>query len=129
MSNESDLRKCPECGKMGGRVMHIDEFPCKCGNVIKVAYAVCDCGFSWRAADDTFIDGCNISIENVEQLLSEVGEFFEEQGIFENENNGGSMEELIHRCLRCGEIAVQSRTNLYECTVCGFSWEVDAYNG
>jgi len=128
MNKESDLRKCPDCEQMAGHVMHIDEFPCKCGNNVKVEYALCDCGFSWRAVDGTFIDGCKIAVDNVEQLLDEVEEFFEDQGVFENENDGSSMEELIHRCLKCGELATQTKTNIYECTICGFSWEVNNYN-
>jgi hypothetical protein len=128
MNKKSDLRKCPECGEMTGHIMHIDEFPCKCGDVVTVEYAVCDCGMSWRAADGTFVDGCNMSIENVEELLSEVENFFEDQEVFAGENSVDSMEDLIHKCLKCGAVATHPRPDLYECTACGFSWEVDKFN-
>ena len=121
-------RECPECGQRTGIVMHTDEVPCTCGRSIVVEYVACVCGYSWRSADGVFMDGCQITIENVEELLGEVEEFFEEQGVFEGANSGDSMEDLIHKCLQCGEIAIQTKQNLYECTVCGFSWEVDKFN-
>ncbi len=128
MNKESDLRKCPECEKMTGRLMHVDVFPCKCGDKLEVEYTVCDCGLSWRSIDGAFIDGCNISVDNIGELLDEVEEFFEDQDIFEGEDVGDSMEDLIHKCIKCDEIATQSRPGLYECTACEFSWEVDKFN-
>lgn len=129
MNEKSDLRKCPECGKMTGHVMHIDKFPCKCGDTVQIEYAVCDCGLSWRAVDGVFLDGCNISISNIQELLEEVDEFLVDQEVFNDEDPVDFMEELIHKCLRCGELAAQLKANSYECTVCGFSWEVDKFNG
>lgn len=129
MAKDEDLRKCPECGDLTGHLMHVDKFPCKCGDKVCVEYAVCDCGMSWRAVDGKFIDGCVISVENVNELVEEVEEFFEDQGMFSGENPGDSMENLIHRCLKCGAIAAQAKENVYECTECDFSWEVDEFNG
>lgn len=128
MTDQISDRKCPDCGKKTGIVMHIDKIPCTCGRSIVVEYIACVCGYSWRAADGVFMDGCQITVEDVEELLGEVEEFFEDQDIFKGENSGNSMEDLIHKCLRCGKIATQTKQNLYKCTVCGFSWEMDEFN-
>jgi C4-type Zn-finger protein len=121
-------RKCPSCGDNTGAVMHSESIPCTCGRSIKIEYLICECGYSWRSADGKFLDGCLINVENVEELINEVEEFFEDQNIFETPQHGGSMEELIHKCLRCGEVAVQINSNTFECPTCGFSWEMDGFN-
>jgi len=121
-------RKCPSCGNNTGVVMHFEEIPCTCGRSVKMEYIVCECGYSWRSADDKFLDGCIINVENVEELINEVEEFFEDQGVFNNMQQGGSMEELIHRCLRCGEVVVQVNPTTFECPICGFSWEMGEFN-
>jgi len=130
MTDESDKRKCPSCGNNTGVVMYCEDIPCTCGRYVKIEYAVCDCGYSWRCADGRFLDGCMVSIENVSDMLCGIENFLEEQITNADKvfNNSNSMEELIHKCLRCGEIAVKINENSYECPVCGFAWETDKFD-
>jgi len=37
---------------------------------------------------------------------------------------------MIHKCLKCGELSIHTHTkpDVYECTVCNFSWEVEEFD-
>ena len=37
---------------------------------------------------------------------------------------GSSMQEIIHKCLRCDTTAFEIGPKLYHCPDCGFEWEV-----
>jgi ribosomal protein L37E len=35
-----------------------------------------------------------------------------------------TMQEVIHKCLRCNAIAYEIQSQSYYCSHCGFEWEV-----
>jgi acetyl-CoA carboxylase beta subunit len=35
-----------------------------------------------------------------------------------------TMQEIIHKCLRCDTISYEIQPQLYHCPDCGFEWEV-----
>ena len=133
--------KCPECGDDNGTVMHEDKFPCKCGETVTVRYHGCMCGFSWRTSDDIFVDGMKIDIDELQSIMENADNFFEGlqnlEGItlqvdpFHIPAKFGNMSDMIHKCIKCNEVAVEKKDGLYECSdpECGFSWEVDEFNG
>jgi len=123
MDDRSSLR-CQGCDSFG-IVMYTDEIPCVCGEMVHVNYVSCSCGFSWREANGLYIDGGKFSQEEVLELLSELENVFESEGAISNDT---PMGELIHKCIRCGAVAAQVKTGVYECTSCDFSWEVDKFN-
>jgi len=121
-----DLIVCRDCGKKTASIITVDEIPCSCGEIIRVKYISCTCGYSYRMAGDLFLDGNKINIEEVSSLLEDITQFFDEHNLFEPKDIGKPMESLIHKCLKCEELAVELTPGKYECTVCGFSWEIDA---
>jgi len=132
---------CPDCGKDTGSMMHSDLFPCKCGETVIVRYFGCMCGFSWRTSDDIFVDGMKLDVSAIEEIMDGAEDFLEGleklEGValklepFHVPKKFKNMADMIHKCLQCGEIAVEKKENFFECTdvECGFTWEVDEFNG
>lgn len=132
---------CPECGKNNGTLMHLDQFPCKCGETVIVKYYGCACGFSWRTSDDLFVDGMKIDVDTIDEIMDGAEDLFEgleklsqtsiKVDPFHVPTKFKNMADMIHKCLQCGEIAVEKRENFFECTDpnCGFTWEVDECDG
>jgi hypothetical protein len=118
-----DLIVCRDCGNKTASIITIDEIPCSCGEIIPVKYISCTCGYSYRMAGDIFIDGSKIDISQVASLLEDITEFFDGHDIFCDTLEDKPMESFIHKCLKCGELAAEISPGMYECTVCGFSWE------
>ena len=130
-------KECPRCGHQTGVVVHVDEIPCVCGKLTNVEYVACECGYSWRSANDQILDECQIEVSEAEELKSDLEAFLKEQGFdlehLDNanlsESLGNSMQDMIHKCLRCDSLAIKVSQNLYECTECNFAWEVDSLDG
>jgi hypothetical protein len=120
---EDELIVCRDCGKKTATIVGIDEIPCSCGEIIPVSYISCTCGYSYRMAGDAFLDGDKINLDKAGQVLDKINEFFEGIDIFGDDPK--PMGSLIHRCLKCEELAVETDPGKYECTICGFSWEID----
>jgi hypothetical protein len=121
---EGDTVVCRDCGNKTATIVGVDDIPCVCGEITKVYYISCTCGYSYRLAGDIFLDGDKLDLDQVGQVLEKINEFFEDVDIFSTEEPK-PMGSLIHKCLKCGELAVETDPNKYECTICGFSWEVD----
>jgi hypothetical protein len=43
---------------------------------------------------------------------------------FDKKEEASTMADLVHRCMKCNEIAYETSPGYYECSVCEFSWEV-----
>lgn len=41
-----------------------------------------------------------------------------------NQVSDKSMFDLVHKCLRCDEMAYEFEFGVYKCSKCGFIWEV-----
>lgn len=37
---------------------------------------------------------------------------------------GNNMLDMIHKCIRCGEVVVPLDDFNFECPFCGFEWEI-----
>ena len=122
---------CPDCRKETGEIVYVDEIPCEgCGDIVKVFYCSCDCGFSWREVGGKFLDGGKLDPMNINQLLDGMNDFFENvKDDLVKENPPIMMEDLLHHCIKCGGLAIEIKPNLFECVndTCGFSWERDPH--
>ena len=133
--------KCPDCGEMTGMLIHVDKFPCKCGDFVEVKFLGCPCGFSWRTSDDIFIDGVKVDVSSIQKIMEEADDFLEGLDKLNGVNldvdvnyrpaKFRSMSDMIHKCIKCGQVAIEKADGLFECTdrECGFSWEVDESDG
>lgn len=120
---------CPECNNGDTDMLHVDPLECAdCGSTMNIEYWVCDkCNYSFRVINDEFLDGNRITVESMDEAIEDLLEFLDEEGNpFEDDSNVGSMLDLIHPCVKCGEAmtAYNSKTSEYECLVCGFKWEI-----
>jgi len=43
--------------------------------------------------------------------------------LVENSTTGGTMQEVLHRCLKCNTLALEIKPKLYHCPECSFEWE------
>ena len=125
---------CPKCNNDSGGIVYQDCITCdKCGNHIVVDYYVCHvCGYSWRLNNGEFLDVQNIDHEGLDQMLDEIEVLIKEEfgdeslevDIKSESNTNSSMFDILHKCIRCGQIAYDNGNNSFTCESCGFQWEV-----
>jgi len=123
--------KCPDCERNSGEVIYGEEFICdKCDGELIINYCVCHtCGYSWRLKNNEFLDGHKIDEETINQMLGSFETFLKEElgttkSIIREVKNCSKMSDIIHVCIKCGEIAHPIDDCSFECPACGFKWEV-----
>lgn len=124
--------ECPNCKENSGGIMYKDVITCsKCGEHIVVDYCSCHiCGYTWRLNNGEFLDGNVVDEEGLEQMLEEIGTLIDEELGDEyaiekpKDREDLIMSDMIHKCIRCGEIAYPVGDYDFRCSSCGFEWEV-----
>ena len=124
--------KCPKCEKAELLVLHTDSIECiDCGSTMSIEYCLCpNCQWACRMNNGRFLDEMAMTTENLEGVVEDLEELLGECGdpeiTWAPESNIGSMLDLIHPCVRCGETMTvyNQDTSEYECLDCGFKWEV-----
>ena len=136
--------ECYSCKKDLGICMYKDKVICNdCGKEIVISYNACrECGFTWRDNNGKFMDGDVIDGEGLNEVLDGLDAIIESQNVppevmphldkeieamFESvadERTEKSMSNMIHKCIRCGEIAIPSDEFNYKCPFCDFEWEI-----
>jgi len=142
--------ECPGCKKDLGICMYKDKVICNdCGKEIVISYNACrGCGFTWRDNNGRFMDGNVIDEESISEVLGGLDEIIKSQPLLNDENvppeamlhldkeieamfesvaderTEKSMLGMIHRCIKCGEIAIPIDKFNYKCPFCDFEWEI-----
>lgn len=131
--------KCPDCEKDSGAVMMVDTIICdRCGDELDISYCSCICGYTWRLKNDEFLDGSKIDEESIDQLLKDVESVLDEEladvidDAFDeatppkkrSPRKYSNMSDMLHSCIKCGEMAYPSDDYSFKCSVCGFEWEI-----
>jgi len=141
--------ECPGCEEDLGICMYKDKIICNdCGKEITISYNACrGCGFTWRDNNGRFMDGGVIDGESMVEVLNGLDVSIRTQpsmslddinvppemteneieALFEsvaNERMEKSMSNMIHKCIKCGELAVPIDEFNYKCPFCGFEWEI-----
>jgi len=142
--------ECPKCKKDLGICMYKDKIICNdCGKEIFISYNACrGCSFTWRDNNGRFMDGGVIEEGSINEVFDgldmivkgpsllddedapqEVVRCSDEEieAIFESvadERTRRSMLGMIHKCIKCGEIAVPTDEFNYKCPFCDFEWEI-----
>ena len=113
---------CPKCGEVELKILHTDPIECNdCGSTMNISYCLCpNCQYAFRMNNDQFLDNMDLTKGVVEEVVEELEE------MLVDDDHIGSMLDLVHPCVRCGETmtAYNPDTFEYECLSCGFKWEV-----
>jgi predicted RNA-binding Zn-ribbon protein involved in translation (DUF1610 family) len=137
---------CISCGSDDIQVFYSEAYPCgHCGEDLIIDYAACmNCGVLWRAVNGNIIENSivhssdlmnfmnpltgigevdldNLNEEDKEFVDKIQAELLKHEKISSGEAN---MSDMIHRCLRCNAITPEDPPGFYNCSECGFSWEV-----
>ena len=109
---------CINCGSKELNTFFTETLPCShCDEINEIAYHACEvCGMVWRSIGNKISDDIMFYGPDLASFLSELP-------TPENINNN-SMQEIIHRCLRCNTVSFEIGTKLYHCPDCSFEWEV-----
>ena len=142
--------KCPSCKEDLGICMYKDKVICNdCGKEITISYNACrGCNFTWRDNNGKFMDGDVIDGESISEVFEGLDIIIkgpslsddedvppeephyidkEIEAMFESvadERTKKSMLNMIHRCIKCGELAVPVDEFNYKCPFCSFEWEI-----
>lgn len=108
---------CVSCKSKNSNTFFTEVVSCShCNKDNNIAYHACqDCGLIWKSVDNKIMENIMFTDPDLGQLLS--------NSLDENYTNN-SMNEIIHKCLRCNTIAFEIKHNLYHCPDCSFEWEV-----
>lgn len=125
--------KCINCDSIDASDFFSEHIPCShCDETTELVYSACpDCNIVWKSVN-------GVAIHNSLESAREIDEFFDahtdpEMHDFLNDafkdfmeitGNSRTMNELIHRCLRCETISYEVRPRFYHCPECNFEWEV-----
>ena len=113
----NNIMFCPGCGSGDAEIFFTEKLPCvHCGKTNKVEYYNCtECKTVWKVLGEFIIDSTKFDFADDidEETVTGVVTTY-----------GGSMEEAIHRCLKCNAIAYEIGPESYHCSKCGFEWEI-----
>jgi hypothetical protein len=97
-----------------------------CASVMNISYCVCEnCSFAFRLNNAHYLDGglpdeesvkLQRAVETELQKLVDVDPDIEKMPLSE-------YIAQLHKCIRCGSLAITRENDLYTCAGCGFSWE------
>lgn len=125
--------KCISCGKEDDvRTLFVEELPCKhCGGSIDVSYNICmDCGMAWRSVDGKpILDTTVFDMNELDDVFEDIDDLPNIAINMTHKSVESCMSDYVHKCLRCGAVCYQSSDNSFECTDCGFSWEIIKADG
>jgi ribosomal protein S27AE len=123
---------CPKCKEGELLVLHTDSIECTgCGSTMNIDYCLCpNCQWACRMNNGKFLDEMAMTTESLGEVVEDLEELLSEGGpstmTWAPESNVGSMLDLVHPCVKCGETmtAYDPETSEYECLMCGFKWEI-----
>lgn len=110
---------CINCGSSSTGIFYNEIIPCgHCNEDNEIVHYSCrDCGVIWKAIGNKHV---LMGDPDEEQLLNDLVKSFM-TFIVEPKS---TMQEVIHKCLRCGTISYEIQPQLYHCPDCSFEWEV-----
>lgn len=119
--------RCSNCGKDAAIVVHEDPIRCMdCDSVMTISYCICEnCNFAYRLNNGHYLDGglpTDESVKLQKAVEMELQKMVESEQKLEKMSLAEYMSQL-HSCIRCGSLAVTKSNDIYECAMCGFSWE------
>jgi len=121
--------ECPKC-EAEIIILHEDPIECvDCGATMNIQYCICpECNYSFRMNNNEFLDEIQMDADSFDEVIEDLEELLldEYETNWDDEPNAGSMLDLIHPCVKCGETmtAYDEKTGEYECLDCGFRWEI-----
>lgn len=123
-------RQCVECSGPYVEQFYEEIVPCKhCGEETTVEYYVCsECGIMWKEVDGEIIDTSKDAMANIDEFLDEAGNTDDVPGLFAKEITSAeapkSMQDMVHKCLKCKATAYEVGPAKFKCPDCGFEWEI-----
>jgi len=133
---------CFKCENGKESAFFKEEFPCAhCDEPNLLEYNICpDCGWMWRSINGMPLEDSQINVQDLGDfaglMMGEQPEMTEEEAammdnitehlakIDKMERGEASMADYVHRCIQCHSTAVDVNDGTYNCTDCGFEWEV-----
>ncbi len=113
---------CVNCGSENTDSFFTELIPCgHCDEVNEINYSVCkECSLVWKSIGDQPVAGMMFSEPELGGMISDALDDF----IGLAAETPGTMQEVVHHCLRCQTISYEIKPQLFHCPDCGFEWEV-----
>lgn len=129
---------CMHCGSTDTAIFFVEKIPCShCDEITNLIYETCnDCNLMWKSVDGEVLNNSFDSMEEIDSPLDfdmelpteeELDEMIREfESIIEatEMSEATTMQDMIHRCLRCETVSYEVKPRHYHCPDCGFEWEV-----
>ena len=101
---------------------------CTCGGNVPIVHTTCrECGSVWKSINGKVMD--SVTCNNLDlpaglfdfMTSIDISAFTVELVASKGIND---TKDLMHECLRCGFVAYEVTPNSFQCSECGFEWEV-----
>jgi predicted nucleic acid-binding Zn-ribbon protein len=122
-------KRCIECGSSYVDQYYEEVVPCShCGENTVIDYFACsECGIMWKEVDGIVIDNSKSAMKELDEffdtdVFSEAVEFFDEELL--KLDKPKSMQDLVHKCIKCNTVAYEVKPGKFHCPDCGFEWEI-----
>lgn len=112
--------KCVNCNSQKTIPFLIEQCDClDCGSNMVITYNLCEeCNTLWKSVNNIPVTIFDLDAEGVS--LEEFINVFKQKAM----DLYSTMEEYIHKCLKCNAVCYEIENGLFECSSCGFEWEV-----
>lgn len=96
----------------------------ECGTNNKVLYCFCnECGLIYKELNGQVVEGFILDATKASNIFN-IDADFQEIDLSNKVDKAESMQDVVHKCIRCGNISYEKDENYYVCPNCGFEWEV-----
>jgi len=115
---------CVTCGSENISVFFSETIPCtSCNEANVISFQICnDCGVIWKAVNDVLLKGTAFVDPELSSFISDkIVDNPEFDNWFDTKVDI-TMDEVVHRCLKCNAISFESKPNVFCCSSCDFTW-------
>ena len=116
--------KCDFCEYDGNTAFFEEHFTCDCcDNIMTITYHNCpSCHLMWKRCNGQPVINSIMDVSGLDIDLADEDNLMYSKPL--KHSPAKNMKDLIVRCVRCDSIAYEVEDGTYECSECGFSWEV-----
>lgn len=117
---------CASCGSDKVLVFFEEKIICShCNTVNILSYNLCTaCGLVWHSIGDEPLEGTMVISPMLREIIKKDINVEDLIVSVDSNNVKGTMEEVVHKCIRCNSVAFEVAPGYYHCPKCNFEWEV-----
>lgn len=119
--------KCCSCGSDKVILFFEEKLPCgHCGEDNVIVYNFCSaCGCVFKSLNGEVTNAANFTDNELAAMMNmDIEDVREVMQTSVAEAGPRTMDEMVHKCLKCNAVAFEVRRGEFKCSECDFEWEI-----